>query len=172
MWKRGADSLSVPLGVASSSTAQNGANTKRQRRVRKATKCRRSPRQTKQICQNSNPTLLISNILSSFLTFEERDEEQEFVQGVTSYEQNISHPCSEKIFCKSTPRNILIFSGSGLSVPTGLSTFSTTGGIYQKAQQKYKLKKGSDLFHYRFFEKEPRKSQAFLAQVRSHDVKY
>mgnify|MGYP000179510832 CR=1 FL=1 len=60
---------------------------------------------------------------------------------------------------------LLIFSGSGLSVGAGLSTFSTEGGLYDKAKRKYGLSNGSELFHYRFYKKMPRQAQAFLAQV-------
>lgn len=66
----------------------------------------------------------------------------------------------------TTPANrILVFSGSGLSASSGMSTFSTKGGLYERAQRKYKLAEGKTLFTYAFFDRNRLDAQAFFADI-------
>lgn len=63
------------------------------------------------------------------------------------------------------PPRILVFSGSGLSASSGMSTFSTKGGLYERAQRKFRLQDGKTLFTYGFFDKNRQQALAFLAEV-------
>ena len=60
---------------------------------------------------------------------------------------------------------MLVFSGSGISVAAGCQTFSTPGGLYEKAMKRYKLKEGKDLFTYNFYARLPEECNSFLAEV-------
>ena len=60
---------------------------------------------------------------------------------------------------------ILVFSGSGLSASSGMSTFSTKGGLYERAQQKFKLQDGKTLFTYSFYERNRLDALAFFADI-------
>lgn len=62
-------------------------------------------------------------------------------------------------------KRILIFSGSGLSATSGMSTFSTKGGLYERAQRKFKLADGKNLFTYTFFDRNRTAAQAFFADI-------
>jgi NAD-dependent SIR2 family protein deacetylase len=66
---------------------------------------------------------------------------------------------------QSRPPRILVFSGSGLSASSGMSTFSTKGGLYERAQRKFRLQDGKTLFTYGFFDKNRQEALAFLAEV-------
>ena len=65
----------------------------------------------------------------------------------------------------ATSRRLLVFTGSGISATSGLTTFSDAGGLYERARKRYGLKNGAELFHYRFFKKRPEDALAFLAEV-------
>lgn len=60
---------------------------------------------------------------------------------------------------------IVVFSGSGLSATSGMSTFSTKGGLYERAKSKYKLADGKNLFTYSFYRRNRKQAEAFLADV-------
>jgi len=60
---------------------------------------------------------------------------------------------------------IVIFSGSGLSATSGMSTFSTKGGLYQRAQRKFKLQDGKTLFTYSFYDRHRLEALAFFADI-------
>lgn len=75
-----------------------------------------------------------------------------------------------------TAEKIVIFSGSGLSATSGMSTFSTPGGLYDRAQKKYKLASGKLLFTYPFYSKRKVEAEAFFVQIhqealRAHPAK-
>jgi NAD-dependent SIR2 family protein deacetylase len=61
--------------------------------------------------------------------------------------------------------NIVVFSGSGLSASSGMSTFSTKGGLYEKAQKLHKLTDGKQLFTYQFFDRRRSEATAFFADI-------
>ena len=65
----------------------------------------------------------------------------------------------------SPTSQILVFSGSGLSASSGMSTFSTKGGLYEKAQRRFGLADGKTLFTYSFYEKNRKEAQDFLSEV-------
>ncbi|GAB4820047.1 hypothetical protein N2152v2_007093 [Parachlorella kessleri] len=46
-----------------------------------------------------------------------------------------------------------------------MSTFSTKGGLYERAQKKYKLSDGKTLFTYTFFDRRRLEAQAFFADI-------
>jgi hypothetical protein len=46
-----------------------------------------------------------------------------------------------------------------------MSTFSTRGGLYERAQRKYKLADGKSLFTYAFFDRQRPEAQAFFADI-------
>lgn len=47
---------------------------------------------------------------------------------------------------------------------TGMSTFSSRGGLYERAQKRYKLSEGKKLFTYPFFERQKLDAQVSLTQ--------
>ncbi|KAL4857414.1 Phototropin-1B [Chlorella vulgaris] len=71
----------------------------------------------------------------------------------------------------ASSRKIVVFSGSGLSASSGMSTFSTRGGLYERAQKKYKLPDGKTLFTYAFFDRQRPEAQAFFADIYSEAVR-
>jgi len=62
-------------------------------------------------------------------------------------------------------KKVLVFSGSGLSATSGMSTFVTPGGLYDRARKRFKLSDGKKLFHYHFFQKMRLDCMAFLAEI-------
>ena len=56
--------------------------------------------------------------------------------------------CADKRACAPT------------SGAAGMSTFSTKGGLYEKAQKKFKLSDGKTLFTYTFFDRRRDEAQA------------
>jgi NAD-dependent SIR2 family protein deacetylase len=62
-------------------------------------------------------------------------------------------------------KKIVIFSGSGLSATSGMSTFSTQGGLYDKAKAKFKLASGKLLFTYPFYSRRKREAESFFAEI-------
>ncbi|KAK9839228.1 hypothetical protein WJX81_002717 [Elliptochloris bilobata] len=61
--------------------------------------------------------------------------------------------------------NLVVFSGSGLSATSGMSTFSTRGGLYERAQKRFGVADGKRLFTYAFFEKRRLEALAFFADI-------
>ena len=63
-------------------------------------------------------------------------------------------------------RRIVVFSGSGMSASAGMSTFSTRGGLYDRARRRFGLRgDGVELFTFGFFERRPADCRALLADV-------
>ena len=63
-------------------------------------------------------------------------------------------------------RRIVVFSGSGMSASAGMSTFSTRGGLYERARRRFGLRgDGVELFTFGFFERRPADCRALLADV-------
>jgi NAD-dependent SIR2 family protein deacetylase len=62
-------------------------------------------------------------------------------------------------------RHIVVFSGSGLSATSGMSTFSTKGGLYERAKARYKLSSGKVLFTYPFYSKRKKEAEAFFVDI-------
>ena len=62
---------------------------------------------------------------------------------------------------------VLVISGSGLSASAGMSTFSTPGGLYERAARAARLPPGDGkkLFSWSFFERRRGEALAFLAGV-------
>ena len=61
--------------------------------------------------------------------------------------------------------NLLVFSGSGMSVASGLSTFTSRGGLYERATKKFKVTDGMKLFCNKFYVREPTKCLSFLSEI-------
>lgn len=57
----------------------------------------------------------------------------------------------ELLRAAAEPGKLLIFSGSGLSATSGMSTFSTRNGLYERARKQFKLSDGMKLFTYAFY---------------------
>ena len=80
---------------------------------------------------------------------------------------------------KSPEESILVVSGSGISVASGLSTFQSTlekdgkratggratGGLYERARKRFKLKEGMELFHWKFYAERPYDALQFLGEM-------
>lgn len=64
----------------------------------------------------------------------------------------------------AAPR-IVIFTGAGISVSAGLSTFSTPGGLYDSAKEKFNLKNGIDAFAFKFLQTSRANCQRFLMSM-------
>ena len=62
-------------------------------------------------------------------------------------------------------KNIVVFSGSGLSATSGMSTFSTKDGLYDRAKAKAKLSSGKLLFTYPFYSKRKQEAEAFFVEI-------
>ena len=62
-------------------------------------------------------------------------------------------------------KKIVVFSGSGLSATSGMSTFSTKGGLYDKAKARYKLASGKLLFTSSWYSRRKREAEAFFAEI-------
>ncbi|GMH35657.1 hypothetical protein BSKO_03525 [Bryopsis sp. KO-2023] len=62
-------------------------------------------------------------------------------------------------------QKIVVFSGSGLSATTGVSMFSTKGGLYEKGRKRLKVQDGKRLFTYPFYAKNKDAVQAFFADI-------
>ncbi|CAL5224232.1 g6884 [Coccomyxa viridis] len=62
-------------------------------------------------------------------------------------------------------KRLLIFTGSGLSATSGMSTFSTRGGLYERAQKRFAVQDGKKLFTFAFFEKQRLEAMAFFADI-------
>jgi NAD-dependent SIR2 family protein deacetylase len=64
-----------------------------------------------------------------------------------------------------TASRVVVFSGSGLSATSGMSTFSTRGGLYERAQRQFRLGDGKLLFTYSFFDRNRMDAQSFFADI-------
>lgn len=58
----------------------------------------------------------------------------------------------------------------GRLLGAGMSTFSTKGGLYEKAQKRFRVSDGKSLFTYAFYAKNPRQALSFLADVHAEAV--
>jgi len=61
--------------------------------------------------------------------------------------------------------NLVVFSGSGMSVASGLSTFTSRGGLYERATKKFKVSDGMKLFCNKFYVREPVACLSFLSEI-------
>ena len=68
-------------------------------------------------------------------------------------------------------KDVVVFSGSGLSATSGMSTFSTKGGLYERARQKYGLQDGKILFTYSFYNKRKIEAESFFVQIHKEALK-
>ncbi|KAF5837717.1 DHS-like NAD/FAD-binding domain-containing protein [Dunaliella salina] len=64
-------------------------------------------------------------------------------------------------------KNVIVFTGSGLSAASGMSMFSTRNGLYERARKKFKIQDGIKLFTYSFYKQRRADVQAFFAQIYS-----
>ncbi|GAX79029.1 hypothetical protein CEUSTIGMA_g6469.t1 [Chlamydomonas eustigma] len=64
-------------------------------------------------------------------------------------------------------KNVIVFSGSGLSASSGMSMFSTRNGLYEKARKSFKISDGIKLFTYSYYKQNRVAVQAFFAQIYS-----
>ena len=61
---------------------------------------------------------------------------------------------------------MVVFSGAGMSASAGMSTFSSHGGLYERARRRFGLRgDGIELFTFGFFERRPGDCRALLADV-------
>ena len=65
----------------------------------------------------------------------------------------------------------MVFTGSGLSATSGMSTFSTAGGLYERARRKHQLADGKNLFTYSFYDKHRLEAQSFFAEIHGEAVR-
>uniref|UniRef100_A0A7S1XCA0 Deacetylase sirtuin-type domain-containing protein n=1 Tax=Tetraselmis chuii TaxID=63592 RepID=A0A7S1XCA0_9CHLO len=80
-------------------------------------------------------------------------------------EDEVSKTMHEVLRMAKTCKKVLVFSGSGLSATSGMSTFTTPGGLYDRARKRFRLSDGKKLFHYSFFHKHRMDCMAFLADI-------
>jgi NAD-dependent SIR2 family protein deacetylase len=74
-------------------------------------------------------------------------------------------PLEALLAAAAAARSIVVFTGSGLSAASGMSTFSTPGGLYERAARAYSLADGKALFTHAFFARRRADALAFLADV-------
>mmetsp|Transcript_4228 Transcript_4228/g.17915 ORF Transcript_4228/g.17915 Transcript_4228/m.17915 type:complete len:213 (-) Transcript_4228:654-1292(-) len=60
---------------------------------------------------------------------------------------------------------VIVFTGAGISVSSGLSAFSSKGGLYDRARKKFKVKDGMTLFSDRFYRKQTKEALQFFAEL-------
>ena len=60
-------------------------------------------------------------------------------------------------------RRVIVFTGAGISVASGVSTFQGNGGLYAKAGKELGIKNGMDAFKYSFFKKRRSDAHRFFA---------
>ena len=68
-------------------------------------------------------------------------------------------------------RNIVIFSGSGLSASSGMSMFSTKNGLYQRACKRFNITDGKKLFTWRFYDKQRTEVSSFFVDIHKEAAK-
>lgn len=73
--------------------------------------------------------------------------------------------CEELVERMGSSCGVVIFSGSGISVSSGMSSFTSPGGLYERAKRRFKLRDGMALFGDRFFRSRRRDALGFLAEV-------
>ena len=61
--------------------------------------------------------------------------------------------------------NIIVFSGSGLSASSGMSMFSTRGGLYEKACKRFNVSDGKHLFSWKFYKDRKADVTAFFVDI-------
>jgi len=54
---------------------------------------------------------------------------------------------------------LIVFSGSGLSVDSGVAGFTSKTGLYERARRQFNLSDGQQLFSFKFFKDHPREAQ-------------
>lgn len=59
----------------------------------------------------------------------------------------------------SSETKFLVFSGSGLSVDSGVPCFTSKTGLYERARRQFHLANGQHLFSFKFFKNHPREAQ-------------
>ncbi|GLI64199.1 hypothetical protein VaNZ11_007381 [Volvox africanus] len=64
-------------------------------------------------------------------------------------------------------RHIILFTGSGISAASGMSMFTTSNGLYERARKKFKVQDGIKLFTYSFYRQRRAEVQDFFAQIYS-----
>ncbi len=67
--------------------------------------------------------------------------------------------CLKKLLC-NIPHNSMCIAGDVQPWCVGMSTFSTKGGLYERAQKRFNVSNGKRLFTYSFYEK--RKLEALV----------
>jgi len=105
-------------------------------------------------CHNTRQTNKLIVLLRPYLT--------KWHSGRESSEDN---SLDTLLAAAQNAQNIVVFSGSGLSASSGMSTFSTKGGLYEKAQKLHKLTDGKQLFTYQFFDRRRSEATAFFADI-------
>ncbi|QDZ17962.1 DHS-like NAD/FAD-binding domain-containing protein [Chloropicon primus] len=65
----------------------------------------------------------------------------------------------------SRAERICVFSGSGLSAAAGLSTFTSRGGLYERATKRFKVKDGMKLFCNSFYRRKPKECRAIMSDI-------
>ncbi|KAJ8906076.1 hypothetical protein NDN08_002575 [Rhodosorus marinus] len=60
---------------------------------------------------------------------------------------------------------VIVFTGAGISVSSGVSVFSSKGGLYDRARRKFKVKDGMTLFSDRFYRKRTKEAIQFFAEL-------
>lgn len=90
-----------------------------------------------------------------------RAGEGRIVSRVSSY--NSPERAAEELAGRCSA--FLVFSGSGMSAPAGVATFSDEGGIYEQARREHGLSSGQRLFTESFFRRNRASAQAFFARL-------
>ncbi|GFH11773.1 deacetylase sirtuin-type domain-containing protein, partial [Haematococcus lacustris] len=64
-------------------------------------------------------------------------------------------------------QHVVVFTGAGISANSGMSTFTSRNGLYDRAREQFNVQDGMKLFTYSFFKQHRAKVQAFFAQIYS-----
>mmetsp|Transcript_1041 Transcript_1041/g.3727 ORF Transcript_1041/g.3727 Transcript_1041/m.3727 type:complete len:309 (-) Transcript_1041:70-996(-) len=62
-------------------------------------------------------------------------------------------------------KSVLVFSGSGMSASAGLSTFTSPGGLYERAKKRFKVKDGIMLFCDSFYRKRGKDVRKVMGEI-------
>lgn len=65
----------------------------------------------------------------------------------------------------SESSRIIVFTGSGISASAGLSTFTSKGGLYERAMKRFKVKDGMKLFCNSHYRRHPKDCLALMGEI-------
>eukprot|EP00899_Mesostigma_viride_P021221 jgi/Mesvir1/290/Mv13620-RA.1 len=94
--------------------------------------------------------------------------EQQSVDGrrtCRKRKESASAPSVAALAEKHSTGKLLFFTGSGMSVAAGMSTFTKPGGLYERACKRFRVGDGMRLFHHSFYQKNRDAAEGFLREI-------